>query len=83
MEIVSSDSHISSILAHSIGTSQKVIIDSPDITELIEKCKEKIMKAHITFNKKKSNPKKVDGHVFTIHKENNKYFLFKGCQKIM
>ena len=85
-EIIVSDSNLSRILAHSIGSAYKVIVDSSDIQELLRLSKEKISTNNIPFTKYKRTPKikkVVDGQAYTVHKENDNYYLYKGSEMII
>ena len=84
IDIISSDSRIARILAHSIGSAHKVIMDSSDIQEILKLCNDKIAKESISYTPRIENrPKILDGQTLTVHKKNNIYNLYKGPKKIV
>ena len=82
--ILLSEAKISNYLSHSIGSDHKIIIDSPEIQDIIDICKKNISIRNIFYNRSENKKeKKVDGKKYIIKKIDKEYYLYKGNTKIV
>lgn len=83
LDILLNESPLSNILSLSLGSKQKIVIDSKHIASIIEQAKNNIQNRSLIYIKKNKTKKVVDGNSYTVKKIDSIYRLVRNNQMVI